>query len=322
MDVSYDNPTMTQLTNLSSYLGRQPQKEEPSSETDSDHNDDDSEGSGAEPMDEDGEGTTEPKPVKVKRGPRSKYRSYQPSQWQAVVDTITNRFGLITISEASRLAGIHERTGRHVMQKYMEDPDAGIPINLKPRGGGAGRPPKLNKEHTVYIKKFFKGAADAYVKDLQAAIKRDFNGLEVSETTLQRHIKKHCHFSLKRRQAQPEARFNQDLLVARKKWVEEWPSKEDYMERAVFIDEAGFNLHMRRLYGWSQRGKKSKKGGKDGDDRSEFRQSPVIKVPNRKGVNLSVIGAICWDGVLNLTLRTPDVSRKRPRVSGKKKKAS
>lgn len=135
--------------------------------------------------------------MKVKNGPCSKYCSYQPSQWQAIVDTITNCFGLITISEVSRLAGIHEQTGQHVMQKYMQDPDAGIPINLKPHGGGAGQPPKLNKEHTMYIKKFFKGAADAYVKDLQAAIKRDFNGLEVSETTLQNHIKKHCHFSLK-----------------------------------------------------------------------------------------------------------------------------
>ncbi|KAG0317215.1 hypothetical protein BG000_004602, partial [Podila horticola] len=175
-------PRFFMATN-SPQLGNDMDKEEPFSETDSDHSDDDSDGSGAEPMDEDGEGTTEPKPVKVKRGPRT-----QPEASRCRY--ITNCFGLITISEASRLAGIHERTGRHVMQKYMQDPDAGIPVNLKPPGG-AGRPPKLNKEHTVYIKKFFNGAADSYVKDLQAAIKRGFNGLEVSETTLQRHIKKH-----------------------------------------------------------------------------------------------------------------------------------
>ncbi|KAG0007781.1 hypothetical protein BGZ82_005109, partial [Podila clonocystis] len=38
-------------------------------------------------------------------------------------------------------------------------------------------------------------------------------------------------------------------------------------------------------------------------------------------MNLSVIGAICWDGVLNLSLRTPQISKKCPHVSGKKSKA-
>lgn len=90
----------------------------------------------------------------------------------------------------------------------------------------------------------------------------------------------------------------------------------------MFIDEAGFNLHMRRLYDWSQRGKKSKKdstGGTEGDDdRTEHRQQPITKVPKSRGVNLSVLGAICWDGVPNLSLRTLPVSKKRPRITGKR----
>lgn len=114
------------------------------------------------------------------------------------------------------------------MSKYMANPDAGFPVNLNARGGGAGRPCKLNEEHTVYIKKFFKGQSDAYVKDLQDAIAKDFNGLKVSETTLECHIKKHCQFSLKRRKPQPETWYDIALLEQRKKWVEDWPSEEDF----------------------------------------------------------------------------------------------
>ncbi|KAG0008898.1 hypothetical protein BGZ82_004366, partial [Podila clonocystis] len=289
MGVSYSDTTMTKLTDLPSYLDRQTKKEPSlvSDSTDSDSDSGDSGGTSVEAMDED---DVDHVPAKVKRGPRDKYRSYQPNQWQSVVDNITLHLGQISISEASRLAGINERTGRKVMQKYMDDPDAGIPVNLQPCGGGAGRPCKLNEIHTPYIEKFFGDSPDAYVKELQKAIKKDFNGLEVSETTLERHIKKHCCLSLKRLRAQPQARYERALLEQRKQWVEEWPSREDFLKQAVFVDEAGFNLHMRQLYGWSPRGKKGKNGGKEGDkQKAEFKKPPVIKVPNHKGMNLSVI---------------------------------
>ncbi|KAF9300730.1 hypothetical protein BG003_003087, partial [Podila horticola] len=130
------------------------------------------------------------------------------------------------------------------MLKYLKDPDAGVPVNRKPRGAGPGRKCKLNTEHTAYIKQFFRGQSDAYVQDLVKAIKKDF-GIEVAESTLRRHIKKHCHLSLKRLRPQPEARFTPELLEQRKTWVENWQSEEDFTKRAVFIDEAGFNLHMR-----------------------------------------------------------------------------
>ena len=62
----------------------------------------------------------------------------------------------------------------------------------------------------------------------------------------------------------------------------------DYLRTCVFLDEAGFNLHLRRGYGWAKRG-----------------VTPKVMVPSSKGPNITIMGAICELGIVNLTLRTP-----------------
>lgn len=104
MDFSYeDEQTMTKLTDLQLYLEQQPKFEEPSSDDDSSKS--------LESMDQGQEDSTNDVPMKLRQGPRNKYRSYHLDQWQSLLDTVTNRLGQISVSEASKLVGIKERTG-------------------------------------------------------------------------------------------------------------------------------------------------------------------------------------------------------------------
>ncbi|KAF9368122.1 hypothetical protein CPC16_005690 [Podila verticillata] len=112
-----------------------------------------------------------------------------------------------------------------------------------------------------YIKKFFREKPDAYMHDLQEAIEKDFNGLKVSEQTIDCHIKNHCFYLLQRLSVQSEDQYLVEKLEAWKAWVEKWLNEEAFLKHSV-------------------------------------------------GVNLSVIGAICWTGVVDLMLWTPPVNKK------------
>ncbi|KAI5950228.1 hypothetical protein KGF54_005185, partial [Candida jiufengensis] len=57
----------------------------------------------------------------------------------------------------------------------------------------------------------------------------------------------------------------------------------------VFIDEAGFNINLHRSSGWAEKGK-----------------TPVVVTPSTRAVNRSVLGAVCFDGVVKLSLRKPN----------------
>jgi hypothetical protein len=67
-----------------------------------------------------------------------------------------------------------------------------------------------------------------------------------------------------------------------------------WLENCVFIDEASFNIHLRRNFGRSKRGQPAK-----------------AKVPSNRGISISILGAICEKGVIDLTLRRPHPVQKR-----------
>jgi hypothetical protein len=70
------------------------------------------------------------------------------------------------------------------------------------------------------------------------------------------------------------------------------------MKSCVFIDEAGFNLHIKRNVGRSKKGTPAK-----------------TTVPTRRGITITIIGAMCEKGIVSLALRKPSVV-----VSKKKRK--
>lgn len=350
MDLDIRDPTMDKLLDLSSYL----QRHKALTNIDQDNSASDSE-------DETNVDSDILMDRKVKRGPHGPYHEYNDKQWSDALFDLTNNFGSMSVTEVAKKHGINPRTARNKFMKYQEDPSKGFVMD-KPRGGHEGCQPILQEEHTKFILDFFGDEPAREMHLLQDAIKEKF-GLEVSESTLYRHVKKDCHLSLQRLQPQPEAQFAAGNKEARKTWVETWPSDETFLQKSVFIDEAGFNLYQRRLYGWCPKGgkkgqtKASEQGtsceiigskyttqphigffiisatniyddGKymsgDGSIRNTSKGSPTVKVPKLKSVNFSVLGAICWSGVINMVLRTPPAepapnTNKKRKVTGKNK---
>ncbi|KAF7725528.1 hypothetical protein EC973_009558 [Apophysomyces ossiformis] len=79
------------------------------------------------------------------------------------------------------------------------------------------------------------------------------------------------------------ARNSEETLKKRKETILQWlADKEmDFDNNCVFLDEAGFNLHMTRTRGWSKKGAPAK-----------------TTVPASKGTTITILGAISSAGLL------------------------
>ncbi len=68
----------------------------------------------------------------------------------------------------------------------------------------------------------------------------------------------------------------------------------DWQSNCVFIDDAGFNMHIRQNFGRSRQGISAK-----------------TVSPSNRGISVTIIEAICELGVIDLTLRKPKVVQKK-----------
>jgi hypothetical protein len=76
----------------------------------------------------------------------------------------------------------------------------------------------------------------------------------------------------------------------------------DWNNCCVFINEAGFNMHIRRNF-----------------ERSKTGESAKIELPNNKGITITIIGAICEKSIVDLIVRKPKTVQRKA-VSSKEKK--
>jgi hypothetical protein len=77
----------------------------------------------------------------------------------------------------------------------------------------------------------------------------------------------------------------------------------DWENRCVFINEAGFDMHVRRQFGRSKRGTPAK-----------------TLLPSSRGITVAITGAICEKGVIDLTLRKPKAVQKKAAHLKKRKR--
>lgn len=68
----------------------------------------------------------------------------------------------------------------------------------------------------------------------------------------------------------------------------------DHQKNCVFIDEAGFNLHIMRNRAWAPKNKPAK-----------------VKVPTQKGTSITIMGRISSAGSIDISKRNPGVYKKR-----------
>ena len=93
-------------------------------------------------------------------------------------------------------------------------------------------------------------------------------------------------------------------MSLRKEKVEEWEKMQDmdFSKNCVFVDEAGFNLHIQRSFGRSLKGTPAKG-----------------TVPTGRGVTVSILGAISEAGVIDISLKKPHTAKVVKTTKGKGK---
>lgn len=161
-----------------------------------------------------------------------------------------------------------------------------------------GRKPLLNKKHMELMKSLVEDDASVTLDSMLESLRLNFSNLEVSATTVHRFATKVCNLSLKRISKWPARRSLEDIKEQRYQWAKEYGDKLNFSDNCIFIDEAGFNLSMRREYGWSSVGEKA-----------------IVNAPITRGLNISFIGAISSHGCISLKVRHP-----QGLVGGKKRK--
>ncbi|CEP06835.1 hypothetical protein [Parasitella parasitica] len=144
-----------------------------------------------------------------------------------------------------------------------------VPDIWKPRG-----PPKA--EVLKEVQKFF-------VRDLIDC--RGTYTLEFMHEALMNHFPEKV-------QQISEYRNADETKLKRKIAVQGWLADKsmEFDKNCVFLDEAGINLYISRTRGWSRKGTPCK-----------------VLVPKSKGKNITILGAISSAGIIDVSLRIPEV---------------
>ena len=235
------------------------------------------------------------------RKSRGAYRDYSSQQIQELIDL------MICCGMSARQAGLSTgiviRTAQHYVRQYRlkEDPEW-LPGKKDSHIGGNNR--KLTEDHTKFLMEFYDNNASAVLWEARDALYAKFPTLSIDLSNVHRHLVNHCSLTLKKLNKLLAKRNSQKTIEARIARINEWIADPimDYTTNCVFVDEAGFNTYLRRNFGRSKRGTPAKQ-----------------VVPSNRGITISIIGAICELGVIDLTLRKPNPVTKSTSLRGKKK---
>ncbi|PIA17047.1 hypothetical protein COEREDRAFT_80760, partial [Coemansia reversa NRRL 1564] len=78
-----------------------------------------------------------------------------------------------------------------------------------------------------------------------------FDGFTISVSALHRHLVEKCRLTLKKLEKLPAEQNSDRVIALRKERVEQWKQMKDldFTTNCVFIDKAGFNIHIHRNFG-------------------------------------------------------------------------
>ncbi len=149
--------------------------------------------------------------------------------------------------------------------------------NITPRTDRCGVKGKLNAEQLLILAELVEGNNDATLEELRYLLYGKI-GFSVSRATIGRMIKL-LNITVKKKTLFPSAKGTDRVQILR---CEFWETiKNISLKDLIFIDESGVNLAMVRLYARSLKGSRAR-GQK----------------PNKRGKNVSIIGAISVNEVL------------------------
>ncbi|CCE73036.1 Piso0_000047 [Millerozyma farinosa CBS 7064] len=202
---------------------------------------------------------------------------------------IKQKFHEMTVEEgfsaysAANILGVPKQTAYTWKRKANEQQYCellGIPISFKK----LGRKPILNQLHKDHLLTIVSESSTLTLEKMVNTLQENFMDLKVSPSTVYKFVRKVCRLSFKRISLVPSARVSEKTINERLEWAKTWKPILDFSKNCVFIDEAGFNIGMRREGGWSIEG-----------------QRAIKIVPVTRGINISFLGAICSKGPCQFT---------------------
>ncbi|OAD65569.1 hypothetical protein PHYBLDRAFT_175957 [Phycomyces blakesleeanus NRRL 1555(-)] len=236
---------------------------------------------------------------------RGSYRKYNQNQ-------VNKLFSLVfsenqTAAAAARETGINVRTAQNYVrlarEKIQADFDAAtvetdesngletmeVEEVSAPKERKHGNQ-KLFQAHSAFFLKFFENKPDATLEQARIAVMEEFSGLQITKSAIQKHLVKKCALTMKKLEKLPEKRDDANTIEMRRDRILEWQQLADfnYLSNCVFIDEAGFNMHIKRTFGRSVSGTPAK-----------------TTVPTQRGVSITILGAMCERGIVSLSLKKP-----------------
>jgi len=207
---------------------------------------------------------------------------------------------LLSSRAAALQLGINPRTAQKWAKTYKE---GGYETFPSPKKYQRGRKPILQDEHKAHLIEFIDENPSAAVDQMVDSLTRSFEGLEIKKSAVHKFVVTECNISFKMVRKEAVERNSESNVMKRLEWIKTWEKTTmDFMTNCVFIDEAGFHVNMKRSQGWAAKG-----------------ETPVVITPSTRAVSTSIIGAICGEGVVNLSLRKPKApvrSKKRKTVTG------
>ncbi|CEG78627.1 hypothetical protein RMATCC62417_13204 [Rhizopus microsporus] len=155
--------------------------------------------------------------------------------------------------------------------------------------------PKLKEEHMKFLEEFIDNNPVVTLDQMVDALSDNFEGLSISKSGVDKHLKESCSYTLKRITEIPAKRNSPDVIELRFRAVEAWIKDPNisFMQYCIFIDESGFNFHAVRSQGRSEKGEPAK-----------------VVVATTRGPSVSILGAICSLGVVNVGLKVTKAGTK------------
>ncbi|KAI7846557.1 hypothetical protein BDC45DRAFT_419000, partial [Circinella umbellata] len=226
------------------------------------------------------------------------HRVYRDPEIIQLIDRIQN--STLNAAEAGRDLLIPERTAQRYWKRFVD----GEPYLPSTMGKSPGPPPTLQPIHTTFLQTYYDTKSDATLKEAQQSLVDKFK-ISITQSGLQKHLVNKCGLTMKKLERISEYRNSDETIASRINWAHAFESSGMDYYKCIFIDEAGFNMHIKRSFGRSKRGTPAK-----------------ALVSKSCGVNMTIIGGITGEGVVNLSLRRPQAvvgSKKRKLCSGEEK---
>lgn len=137
--------------------------------------------------------STEPNTSSNRNGKR--YNSYSDMQKEQFFFLYHEK--LLTAGKAAAKLGIPRSTAYTWVKKNEEEPSDEIQQRKVPKAGG-GRPRLLNETHQQHLTAFIDDNPSVTLDQMMTSLTDQFDGLNVSKSTLYRFVRDHCSITSKK----------------------------------------------------------------------------------------------------------------------------